>query len=116
MKLSADRLAVLSGLSDESNDKPLNESAELKALVESENQELQKLRDIIREEVNAVMAQLANKRTERHFSDAVQNKSVSSAFGYDPTYDDAKSSGSPHNPNQPSAGLFTGMGFKSFNK
>jgi len=48
MKLSADRLAVLSGLSDESNDKPLNERAELKALIESENQELQKLRDIIR--------------------------------------------------------------------
>ena len=68
MKLNADRLAVLSGLAAESNESaPLNESAELKALMESENEELQKLRDIIREEVSAVMSQLANKRTERHF-------------------------------------------------
>lgn len=117
MKLNADRLAVLSGLTAESNDSaPLNESAELKALLESEDEELQKLRDIIREEVSAVMSQLADKRAERHFSDAVKNKSVSSAYGYDPTYNDTKSAGSPHNPNHPSAGLFTGVGFKSFNK
>ena len=117
MKLNADRLAVLSGLADESNDKPINESAELKALLESENEELQKLRDIIREEVSAVMNQLAAKKTERNFSDAVKNKSVASAYGYDPTYNkDTKSAGSPHNPNHPSAGLFTGVGFKSFQK
>ena len=116
MKLSADRLAVLSGLAAESNDTALNESAELKALVESENEELQKLRDIIREEVTAVMNQLADKRTERNFSNAVKNRSISSAYGYDSSYDDAKSAGSPHNPNKPSAGLFTGVGFKSFNK
>ncbi len=115
MKLSADRLAVLSGLAEDDS-KALNESADLKTLLESENEELQKLRDIIREEVAEVMTQLANKRTERQFSDAVQNRSVSSAYGYDPTYDDAKSAGSPHNPSQPSAGLFTGVGFKSFNK
>ena len=116
MKLNADRLAVLSGLADESNDKPINESAELKALLESENEDLQKLRDFIREEVSAVMNQLAAKKTERNFSNAVKNKSVASAYGYDPTYDDAKSAGSPHNPNSPSAGLFTGIGFKSFQK
>ncbi len=115
MKLSADRLAVLSGLAEDDS-KALNESADLKTLLESENEELQKLRDIIREEVAEVMTRLANKRTERQFSDAVQNRSVSSAYGYDPTYDDAKSAGSPHNPSQPSAGLFTGVGFKSFNK
>ncbi len=115
MKLNADRLAVLSGLADESNES-LNESADLKTLLESENEELQKLRDIIREEVSAVMNQLASKRSERHFSDAVKNRSVASAYGYDPTYDDSKSAGSPHNPNQPSAGLFTGIGFKSFHK
>jgi len=116
MKLDADRLAVLSGLADQPNEAPLNESAELKALVESENEELQKLRDIIREEVGAVMSQLASRRTERNFSQAVKNKSVASAYGYDPSYDDAKSAGSPHNPDKPSAGLFTGVGFKSFHK
>ena len=116
MKLNADRLAVLSGLAAESNDSALNESAQLKALIESEDAELQKLRDIIREEVSAVMNQLADKRSDRHFSDAVKNKSVGSAYVYDPTYDDAKSAGSPNNPDHPSAGLFTGIGFKSFNK
>tara|TARA_B100000029_G_scaffold501984_1_gene576476 strand:+ start:612 stop:962 length:351 start_codon:yes stop_codon:yes gene_type:complete len=116
MKLDADRLAVLSGLAADNDKKTLNESADLKTLVESENDELQKLRDIIREEVEEVMSQLAAKRSERNFSDAVKNRSVSSAYGYDPTYDDAKSAGSPHNPNHPSAGLFTGVGFKSFHK
>ena len=115
MKLDADRLAVLSGLAAD-NKQALNESTDLKTLVESENEELQKLRDIIREEVEAVMTQLANKRTERSFTSAVQKKSVASAYGYDPTYDDAKSQGSPHNPDRPSAGLFTGVGFKSFHK
>ena len=116
MKLNADRLAVLSGLSGEDDEKLLSESADLKTLLEEDNEELQKLRDIIREEVSAVMSQLANKREQRQFSDAVQNKSVTSAYGYDPTYDDAKSAGSPHNPGRPSAGLFTGVGFKSFHK
>ena len=116
MKLNADRLAVLSGLSDVNDEKLLNENADLKTLLEEDNEELQKLRDIIREEVTAVMSQLANKREQRHFSDAVKNRSVTSAYGYDPTYDDAKSAGSPHNPSRPAAGLFTGVGFKSFHK
>lgn len=117
MKLDADRLAVLSGLTGSTNkNDALNESTDLKTLIESENEELQKLRDIIREEVTAVMTQLANKRAERQFSNAVSDKSVSAAYGYDPTYNDAKSAGSPKNPNHPSAGLFTGVGFKSFNK
>jgi len=117
MKLDADRLAVLSGLVGSTNkNEELNESTDLKTLIESENEELQKLRDIIREEVTVVMTQLANKRAERQLSSAAKNKSVSSAYGYDPTYDDAKSAGSPKNPATPSAGLFTGVGFKSFNK
>ena len=115
MKLNADRLAVLSGLTEENNE-TLNESADLKAVLAEEAEELQKLRDIIREEVAAVMTQLANKRTERNFSNAIEKRSVASAYGYDPTYDDAKSAGSPHNSDQPSAGLFTGVGFKSFHK
>ena len=111
MKISADRLAVLSGLAKEET---INESKTLQSVIAEENEELQKLRDIIREEVDAVMTALAEKRQERDFSKAVQSKSVASAYGYDPTYDDAKSAGSPHNPNHPSAGLFTGVGFKSF--
>jgi len=116
MKLNADRLAVLSGLSDVNDDKLLTESVDLKTQIDEENEELQKLRDIIREEVTAVMTQLANNREVRNFSNAVKTKSVSSAYGYDPSYDDASSAGSPHNPNQPSAGLFAGIGFKSFHK
>ena len=45
MKISADRLAVLSGLAKEET---INESKTLQSVIAEENEELQKLRDIIR--------------------------------------------------------------------
>jgi hypothetical protein len=112
MKLDTKKWDVISGLeSDEATPKVISESAHL-----YEDQEMMRLRMIIREEVQAAFNEMRTAKDINSVEAAIQTKSVGTAMGFSgPGFggnnNSAQNTAKTQNTGRPTHGLMRGPGF-----
>ena len=84
MKLNVDRMAVLSGIENEdSSSKLMTETLDQGQTEQlNESVELDRLRQVIREEVQAVISEIRAEKDLKSLNQAMNDKSVGAAMGF----------------------------------